>query len=46
MPPDSPQSGDDERAPLLGTWRRWYTLVLAVMGVLVVLLAWASAHYQ
>jgi hypothetical protein len=46
MPPDSPVSDDDERAPLLGTWRRWYTLVLAVMGVLVTLFAWASAHYR
>jgi len=43
MPPDS---HDEERAPLLGTWRRWYTLVLIVMGALVAMFAWASAHYR
>jgi hypothetical protein len=43
MPPDSP---DEERAPVFGTWRRWYIVVLTTMGVLVALFAWASAHYQ
>jgi hypothetical protein len=45
MPPE-PADSDEEHAPLLGTWRRWYVLVLATMSVLVALFAWASAHYQ
>jgi hypothetical protein len=45
MLPDS-TDGDEDRAPLLGTWRRWYAVVLVVMGALVALFAYASAHYQ
>jgi len=47
MPPDSPDPGAaEDRAPLLGTWRRWYLVVLATMAELVALFAWASAHYR
>lgn len=41
MPPD-----DDNRAPLMGTWRRWYLVVLATMGGLVALFEFLSAHYN
>jgi hypothetical protein len=45
-------SGDDRSdeahkpAPLLGTWRRWYVLVLGTLAALVALFAALSAHYK
>ena len=45
MSPDSP-SDEERRAPLLGTWRRWYVVVLATMAALVALFAFLSAHYR
>ena len=44
MPPD--RSGGEGRAPLLGSWRRWYVVVLATLAALVALFAWLSAHYR
>jgi len=35
---------DDERAPLVGTWRRWYVLVLATLAALIA--AFAALSYQ
>ncbi|MDB4966787.1 MAG: hypothetical protein JWN44_2476 [Myxococcales bacterium] len=37
---------DGARAPLLGTWRRWYIVVLATMAALVALFAALSYHYR
>ncbi len=45
MPPDLSER-DEERAPLLGTWRRWYAVVLLTMGALVALFTWLSVHYR
>jgi hypothetical protein len=45
MPPDQLDS-DEERAPVMGTWRRWYVVVLATMAALVALFEFLSAHYQ
>lgn len=45
MPPDSPER-DEARAPLMGSWRRWYLVVLATMGALVALFEFLSAHYN
>ncbi len=44
MPPE-PRL-DDERAPLLGSWRRWYLLVLGTLAVLVAVFAALSRHYR
>ncbi|HEX8954299.1 MAG TPA: hypothetical protein VF945_20740 [Polyangia bacterium] len=44
MPPE--RKSDEERAPLLGTWRRWYAVVLATLAALVALFAFLSAHYR
>ena len=45
MPPD--ENGlDENRAPLLGTWRCWYLVVLATLAASVALFAFLSAHYQ
>jgi hypothetical protein len=38
--------GDDDAAPLLGSWRRWYALVLGMLAALVALFAALSARYQ
>jgi hypothetical protein len=43
MPPDGV---DEKRAPLVGTWRRWYVVVLTTLAALVALFAWLSAHYR
>ena len=45
MRPDG-DAGDEERAPLLRTWRRWYLVVLATMGALVALFDFLTAHYN
>jgi hypothetical protein len=45
MPPDL-EGPDDDRAPLLGTWRRWYLVVLATLAAIVALFAYLSAHYR
>jgi hypothetical protein len=37
---------DEARAPVLGTWRRWYVLVFATLVVLVVAFAALSQHYR
>ncbi len=37
---------DESRAPLMGTWRRWYLVVLLTMGALVALFEFLSAHYN
>ena len=42
MPPEL----DEERAPLLGTWRRWYVVVAATLAALVALFAYLSAVYR
>ncbi|MGZ3429438.1 MAG: hypothetical protein ACXVCV_22460 [Polyangia bacterium] len=42
MPPEP----DDERAPLLGTWRRWYVVVLAALAAIVAGFAYLSAVYR
>jgi hypothetical protein len=42
MPPEP----DDERAPLLGTWRRWYVVVLATLAAIVAGFAYLSAVYR
>jgi hypothetical protein len=42
-----PRDGDsDERAPLTGTWRRFYALVLAALAVEIALLGWLSWAYR
>jgi K+ transporter len=41
MPPD-----DEDRAPLLGTWRRWYIVVLATLAAIVAGFAYLSAAYR
>jgi K+ transporter len=41
------QSGlDENRAPLLGTWRRWYIVVLATLAAIIALFAFLSATYR
>jgi len=42
MPPEE----DEKRAPLLGSWRRWYTVVLVTMAALVALFEFLTAHYN
>jgi hypothetical protein len=39
---------DEERepAPLLGTWRRWYAVVLGTLAALVALFEWLSVRYR
>ena len=37
---------DDDRAPLFGTWRRWYALVLGTLAALIGLFAALSRHYR
>jgi hypothetical protein len=37
---------DEARAPVLGTWRRWYVLVLATLVVLIAGFAALSHHYR
>jgi hypothetical protein len=46
MPPEHELDRDDHRAPLLGTWRRWYTVVLATLAALVALFEFLTAHYN
>jgi ABC-type branched-subunit amino acid transport system permease subunit len=46
MPPDPIDRDDEERAPLLGTWRRWYVVVLVTLAAIVAGFAYLSAHYQ
>ena len=43
-----PEDGDadDERAPLLQTWRRWYLVVLTTMAALVALFEFLTVHYN
>jgi len=41
MPPD-----DENRAPLLATWRRWYLVVLVTLAGLVALFEFLTAHYN
>jgi hypothetical protein len=41
MPPD-----DETRAPLLGSWRRWYVVVLATLAALVALFEFLTAYYN
>ncbi len=37
---------DDERAPLLGTWRRWYLVVLAALAAWIAIGAALSRVYR
>ncbi|MCU1281239.1 MAG: hypothetical protein JWM53_4785 [bacterium] len=46
MPPEHRNSDDDNRAPVLGSWRRWYVVVLGTLAALIALFAFLSAHYQ
>jgi hypothetical protein len=46
MPPADGDPGDDGRAPLLGSWARWYILVLATLTALVTVFAALSHHYR
>ncbi len=39
-------SDDDERAPLFGTWRRWYLLVLGALVAWIVIGAALSRVYR
>jgi hypothetical protein len=41
-----PKDDDESRAPLVGTWRNWYTIVLGTMVALVALFAYLSAAYK
>lgn len=41
-----PSDDGDERAPLLGSWARWYLLVLATLTALVTAFAALSRHYR
>lgn len=45
MRPDEARS-DDDRAPLLGSWARWYIVVLATLTARVTLFAWLAHHYR
>ena len=42
---DDPDT-DEARAPVLGSWHRWYVVVLATLGALIALFAALSHHYQ
>jgi hypothetical protein len=44
MSPDE-RARDDAPAPLLGSWRRWYTVVLLTTAGLVALFWWLSVHF-
>jgi hypothetical protein len=46
MGPPAPGDDDDDRAPLLGTWRRWYVVVLGTLAVLIAGFAALSRHYR
>ena len=47
MPPDDRDGSDDEnRAPLLGSWRRWYIVVLGTLAALIALFEYLSVHYR
>jgi hypothetical protein len=39
-------NADEESAPLLGTWRRWYVLVLATLAALIAAFAALAHHYR
>ncbi len=41
-----PRDDDEARAPLLGSWRRWYLVVLGTMAALVALFAYLTVHYR
>ena len=44
---EPPAAGaDEERAPLVGTWRRWYVVVLAILAALIAAFAALSHHYR
>ena len=45
MNPTLPSAPQDA-PPILGTWRRMYALVLAVLVAAVVLFAWLTRVYQ
>ncbi len=36
---------DDAPAPLLGSWPRWYAVVLGTLAALVALFWWLSVHF-
>lgn len=41
---DAPRA--DDAAPLLGSWRRWYALVLGTLAALIALGTALSLHYR
>jgi hypothetical protein len=41
-----PEPDDESRAPLMGTWRRWYVVVLATLAAIVALFEYLSVHYR
>ena len=48
MRPDDERAREagDATAPLVGTWRRWYALVLGTLAALVALFEWLSVTYR
>jgi hypothetical protein len=44
--PRKSEGDDDERAPLLGSWSRWYALVLMTLAALVAGFAALAHHYR
>jgi hypothetical protein len=46
MPPKGNEADDEARAPMLGSWPRWYLVVLGTMAALVALFAYLSVHYR
>jgi hypothetical protein len=48
-PPPAPEDGaprPDDRAPLLGTWPRWYALVVAMLIAWIALMGWLTEHFR
>ncbi|MCF3108568.1 hypothetical protein LL912_07240 [Niabella sp. CC-SYL272] len=37
---------DEEKAPLLGSWTRWYVLVILVLLLLIACFYWITKNYS
>jgi hypothetical protein len=46
MARDDRGDDDDARAPVFGTWRRWYVVVLATLAALIAAFGALSLHYR
>lgn len=41
-----PPADDSTRAPLLGRWRHWYALVIAMLVAWIIFLGWLTRSFR